>query len=181
VPAAVAVFGQVLSTNGGGGTYSVDISPIGAMSALNSKAQPGGTNGQIQYNNNGAFGGISTNGTGNVVLTTGAQIGGVFGTGRPGVTPSDTLAAADCGTQITYNSGSPITLTTVTAPVSGTKTCAIAIQQEGAGVVTIADGASATHHSLSCPLGTTAGLYAIMSLSVQSANPSEWIIGGQGL
>jgi hypothetical protein len=32
---------------------------------------PGGTNGQIQYNNAGAFGGISTTGSGNVVLATG--------------------------------------------------------------------------------------------------------------
>lgn len=31
---------------------------------------PGGTNGQIQYNNGGSFGGISTTGTGNVVLST---------------------------------------------------------------------------------------------------------------
>ena len=31
---------------------------------------PGGTNGQIQYNNSGAFGGISTTGTGNAVLAT---------------------------------------------------------------------------------------------------------------
>ncbi len=49
MPTGVAVFGQVLSTNGGTGTYSVDISPIGAMSALNAKAQPAGGLGAIQY------------------------------------------------------------------------------------------------------------------------------------
>jgi hypothetical protein len=31
---------------------------------------PGGTNGQVQYNNSGSFGGISTTGSGNVVLAT---------------------------------------------------------------------------------------------------------------
>lgn len=59
VPTAVFVIGQVLSTNGGAGTYPVDISPIGAMAALNSKAKPGGSSGQIQYNNNNAFDGVT--------------------------------------------------------------------------------------------------------------------------
>jgi len=35
---------------------------------------PGGTSGQIQYNNGGAFGGISSTGTGNVVLAAGATL-----------------------------------------------------------------------------------------------------------
>lgn len=56
VPPTVSVFGQVLSTNGGAGTYAVDLSPIGAMAALNSKAKPGGSNTQVQYNASGAFG-----------------------------------------------------------------------------------------------------------------------------
>ena len=46
----------------GTGNYSV---PAGGGGGT-----PGGTNGQIQYNNSGSFGGISTTGTGNVVLAT---------------------------------------------------------------------------------------------------------------
>lgn len=57
VPATVQVLGYVLSTNGGAGTYAVDISNIGAMAALNAKAQPGGTAGAIQYNSSNKFGG----------------------------------------------------------------------------------------------------------------------------
>ncbi len=74
VPVTVAVLGQVLSTNGGGGTYSVDISPIGAMSALNSKAKPGGSNTQVQFNNSGAFGGDA-----NMTKVAGALTLGVSG------------------------------------------------------------------------------------------------------
>lgn len=59
VPATVQVLGVVLSTNGAGGTYAVDISNVGAMAALNSKASPGGTSGQIEYNSSGKFGGFT--------------------------------------------------------------------------------------------------------------------------
>jgi hypothetical protein len=61
VPASVSVLGQVLSTNGGAGTYVVDISPIGAMAALNSKAKPGGSTTQLQYNSAGSFAGVTGN------------------------------------------------------------------------------------------------------------------------
>jgi hypothetical protein len=47
----------------GTGTFTVNGSPIGV---------PGGSNGQIQYNNAGAFGGIATTGSANVVLSTSA-------------------------------------------------------------------------------------------------------------
>ena len=62
VPATVQVLGYVLSTNASGGTYAVDISNIGAMAALNSKAQPGGSNGQLQINSSNKFGGITLGG-----------------------------------------------------------------------------------------------------------------------
>lgn len=62
VPATVQVLGYVLSTNASGGTYAVDISNIGAMAALNSKAQPGGSSGQLQINSSSKFGGITLGG-----------------------------------------------------------------------------------------------------------------------
>lgn len=62
VPQTSFVVGNVLTTNGAGGTYAVDISPIGPMAALNSKSSPGGTSGQIQYNSSGKFGGFTMGG-----------------------------------------------------------------------------------------------------------------------
>ncbi len=80
VPATVQVLGYVLSTNVGAGTYPVDISNIGAMAALNSKAKPGGTNGQIQYNSSGAFAGVTNVplGNGGTNATLAASNGGIF-------------------------------------------------------------------------------------------------------
>lgn len=40
------------------------------QNAVGTAAIPGGTNGQIQYNNNGAFGGLNRSGTGAIIATT---------------------------------------------------------------------------------------------------------------
>lgn len=74
VPTTVAVLGQVLTTHGGAGTYAVDISPIGSMAALNSKAKPGGSNTNVQINSSGSFG------VGNANLVAGALSLGASGT-----------------------------------------------------------------------------------------------------
>ena len=72
IPQTAFVLGNVLTTNVGAGAYAVDISPIGPMAALNKKSSPGGTNGQLQYNNNGAFGGLTLMAGTNITVTSGA-------------------------------------------------------------------------------------------------------------
>lgn len=42
--------------------------PVSKIAALSAGGSPGGSNAQIQFNNNGAFGGLATTGTGNAVL-----------------------------------------------------------------------------------------------------------------
>jgi hypothetical protein len=50
--------------------------PLDASSSSSGVAgNPGGTNGQIQYNNASSFGGLDSNGSGNIVRATGAAIG----------------------------------------------------------------------------------------------------------
>ena len=53
---------------------------------------PGGSNGQIQFNNSGSFGGVSTTGTGNVVLATSPTIATATFTGS-----TTTAGIADSG------------------------------------------------------------------------------------
>jgi len=55
----------------------------GTLNASGGGGSPGGSNGQIQYNNSGAFGGISTTGSGNVVLSTSPVITLPNATGLP--------------------------------------------------------------------------------------------------
>jgi hypothetical protein len=61
VPAPVSVLGYCLHDNGG-------------WAACAGSGTPGGSNGNIQFNNSGAFGGIATTGTGNAVLATSPTI-----------------------------------------------------------------------------------------------------------
>lgn len=94
---------------------------------------------------------------------TGAQTFGqvVGGTSTQSGT-SYTLAAADCGTAINFTSASAVTLTTLsTLPVG----CHIVVRQGGAGQVTVADGAGATHVSASSWTKTRAQ-YSKIGLSV---------------
>lgn len=56
-----------------------------STSSSGGSGTPGGSSGQIQYNNAGAFGGISSTGSGNVVRATGATlVDPVVGTQAPG-------------------------------------------------------------------------------------------------
>jgi hypothetical protein len=66
-----------ITASGTDANINVNIVPKGAGIFTVAGVQigvPGGTSGQIQYNNAGAFGGISTTGTGNVVLATSAAV-----------------------------------------------------------------------------------------------------------
>jgi hypothetical protein len=55
---------------------NITVTPSGSniTIAASGGGTPGGTNGQIQYNNSGSFGGISTTGSNNVVLSTSPTI-----------------------------------------------------------------------------------------------------------
>jgi hypothetical protein len=90
-----------------------------------------------------------------------------------------TLAATDCGTTILFTGSSAITLTTLNSLPAG---CSIAIEQAGAGQVTISAGSGATQHS---PHGYTKtfGQYAILGLFVDTntgGSAANLVITGDG-
>lgn len=60
-PTAGATYGRVLSTNGGSGSYVMELMTpdIAFQNAGNGKSRPGGSNTQIQYNDSNVFGGSS--------------------------------------------------------------------------------------------------------------------------
>lgn len=90
-----------------------------------------------------------------------------------------TLAATDCGTTLLFTNASPVTVTTLGTVAAG---CAVAIEQEGAGQVTISDGAGATHHSAH-NYSKTYGQYAILGLFVDTnagGSAADYIITGDG-
>lgn len=60
-PTAQAAYGRVLSTNGGAGTYVMELMTpdIAFQNGGNGKSRPGGSNTQVQYNNSGVFAGSS--------------------------------------------------------------------------------------------------------------------------
>jgi hypothetical protein len=90
-----------------------------------------------------------------------------------------TLAASDCGTTILFNSGSPITVTTLNSLPAG---CAIAIEQGGSGQIAINAGSGATQHSAH-GYTKTYGLYAILGLFVDAnagGSAADFIITGDG-
>jgi hypothetical protein len=198
VPTAVAVFGQVLSTNGGGGTYVVDLSPIGSMAALNSKAKPGGSSGQIQINSSNSFTGITLGGdctfstpnvtcttlNGKAVGTSGATIPLLNGTNTfsgaqtfgevLGTVTSQSGTGSSAYTFAATDCGTMILATgasaaTYTVPNSLPTGCNIAVSQETAsGQVTIAAGASAVFNANPHSYTKTFGQYAIISITVKS-------------
>lgn len=91
-----------------------------------------------------------------------------------------TLAATDCGTTIIFTSASAITLTTLNSLVVG---CAIAIEQGGAGQITLANGSGATSHSAHSYTKTFAQ-YAIIGLFVDTnsgGSSADFIITGDGV
>lgn len=102
----------------------------------------------------------------------------VKGTARTVSGTTDTILSSDCGKTIVFTSGSAITLTTLASIVSGTETCSIAVNQAGAGQVTVSNGGGATQVSYSgCT--KTAGQYATLSLFIQPNSASQYQIGGE--
>lgn len=70
-PTSGATYGRVLSTNVGAGTYVVELMTpdIAFQNAGNGKSKPGGSNTQVQYNNNNQYGGITNATTDGTTLT----------------------------------------------------------------------------------------------------------------
>lgn len=90
-----------------------------------------------------------------------------------------TLAATDCGKTIIATNASAITITTLNSLSVG---CAIAIEQGGAGQITISAGAGATQHSAHSYTKTFAQ-YAIIGLFVDTnagGTAADFIITGDG-
>jgi hypothetical protein len=91
-----------------------------------------------------------------------------------------TLQASDCGKTILFTSGSGISLTTLNSLAAG---CSIAVEQGGAGQITIANGSGATSHSAH-NYTKTFGQYAILGLFVDTnsgGSAANFIITGDGV
>jgi hypothetical protein len=90
-----------------------------------------------------------------------------------------TLAATDCGTTIVFTNIAAITVTTLNSLPAG---CAVALEQGGAGQVTIAAGSGTTQHSAHS-FTKTYGQYAILGLFVDAnagGSAANFIITGDG-
>ena len=90
-----------------------------------------------------------------------------------------TLAATDCGKLVTISNAAAITLTTLNSLPAG---CSIAVEQLGAGQVTVTAGSGATQHSVNSFTKTKAQ-YAIIGLTVDSngsGTAADFIITGDG-
>lgn len=111
---------------------------------------------------------------------TGAQsFGQVIGKVSTQAGTSYTLAATDCGTTITFTNVAAVTVTTLNSLPVG---CSIAIEQGGAGQITIAAGTGATQHSAH-GYTKTYGQYAIIGLFVDTnagGSSADIIITGDG-
>ena len=91
-----------------------------------------------------------------------------------------TLAAADCGTLVRTTSASAVT---ITAPNSLGVGCTIAIEQAGAGQVTVSAGTGATLHSAHSYTKTSAQ-WAIIGLTVETnsgGTAAVYILTGDGV
>jgi hypothetical protein len=107
------------------------------------------------------------------------QFGPVLGAVSTRSGTSYTLAASDCGTTIIFTGSSSITLTTLNSLQPG---CAIAIEQAGAGQVSIAAGTGTSLHS-SHGFTKTFGPFAILGLFVDTnvgGSAADVIITGDG-
>lgn len=113
------------------------------------------------------FSGTQTFGT--VVGSVNAQAGTTY-----------TLAATDCGKTVIITNGSAITLTTLNSLPIG---CSIAVEQGGAGQITVANGAGATLTSAHSFTKTFAAAGAIIGLFVDTnagGTAAHFVLTGDG-
>ena len=103
---------------------------------------------------------------GNNTFTGTNTFGEVIGSGRTVVGTTDTLAATDCGKEITYSSASSVT---VTIPATLPQWCNISIAEIGAGIVSVNGSAvaAATLHSAHSYTGTS-GQWAIIGINIEA-------------
>jgi len=90
--------------------------------------------------------------------------GTTLGTIRTITGTTHTLEAADCGKTLLFTNGSPIALTTLNSILPG---CPIAVEQGGAGAVTVGAGAGSTLQSATGTYATSAQ-YNIIGLFVDT-------------
>ena len=126
-----------ISDTGGSGTFATwNISP----SVPNLSVNAAGTSGQIQYNNSGVLGGVSTTGSGNVVLATSPSlVTPVLGTPTSGT-------LTNCTGLPVAGGGTGVATLTAYAPVFGGTTTTGAVQSGTvgtAGQVLTSNGAGA--------------------------------------
>lgn len=129
---ASAAWAQLLPPSGGGGGGS------------GGGGTPGGTSGQVQYNNSGAFGGFTASGDATVNTATGA----VTVTKTNG---SSFAASATTDTTVATN----ISTGTLAAARGGAGTITGALKGNGAGVVSQAACADLSNAAASCATDTT--------------------------
>lgn len=93
-PTTGAVYGRVLSSNVGAGTYSMELMTpdVAFQNAGNGKSKPGGNNTTVQYNNSNQFGGITA--------VTYESLGGGIRLTAPAM-PTLTGTATSVGTAVT--------------------------------------------------------------------------------
>jgi hypothetical protein len=90
-----------------------------------------------------------------------------------------TLAATDCGKTVVITNASAITLTTLNSIPAG---CAIAVEQGGAGQITVANGSGATLTSAHSYTKTFNAAGAIIGLFVDtnSGTNAHYVLTGDG-
>ena len=148
LPTSVNVVGFAGSTNVGAGTYTLNINPVGTASATTVTAKPGGTSGQIQWNNAGAFAGFTMSGDCTTVTST-----GVITCGKTGG-----VAFAASATTDTTNANNITTGTLSMNRFNGGTGCSTSTYLRGDGTCQTPAGAgTVTSVALSMPSGFTVG------------------------
>lgn len=135
--------------------------------------------GTITVDANGRITSASSGLTANNVWAGTQTFGTVIGSVSTQTGTTHTLNASECGTTVIFTNAAAITVTTSSALPAG---CAIALEQSGAGQITIQAGTGATQHSAH-GFTKTYGQYAILGLFVDSntgGSAANIIISGDG-